>query len=95
MIERLTGSSAESARRVARETGISQETLSRWLRDARFGVFGEESLGFEEEVVEVPLQLKCSSGWYYWPKTCVLGLNLAALAAPLGVGSAPRDSRRS
>ena len=35
MIERLTGSSAESARRVARETGISQETLSRWLRQAR------------------------------------------------------------
>jgi len=35
MIERMTGSSAESARRVARETGISQETLSRWLREAR------------------------------------------------------------
>jgi transposase-like protein len=35
MIERLTGNSAESARRVARETGISQETLSRWLREAR------------------------------------------------------------
>ena len=35
MIERLTGSSAESARRVAAETGISQETLSRWLRQAR------------------------------------------------------------
>jgi transposase len=34
MIERLTGSSAESARKVARETGISQETLSRWLREA-------------------------------------------------------------
>ncbi len=35
MIERLTGSSAESARKVAAATGISQETLSRWLRDAR------------------------------------------------------------
>ncbi|HKN67727.1 MAG TPA: hypothetical protein VJW73_15695 [Gemmatimonadaceae bacterium] len=32
MIERMTGSNPESARQVARETGISQETLSRWLR---------------------------------------------------------------
>jgi 5-methylthioribose kinase len=32
MIERMTGGSPESARQVARETGISQETLSRWLR---------------------------------------------------------------
>src|SRR5262245_53306718 len=35
MIERLTGAGALSARQVARETGISQETLSRWLREAR------------------------------------------------------------
>jgi transposase len=35
MIDRLTGNSAESARKVAGETGISQETLSRWLREAR------------------------------------------------------------
>ena len=33
MIARLTGSNAESARKVERETGISQETLSRWLRE--------------------------------------------------------------
>jgi 5-methylthioribose kinase len=32
MIERMTGGSPESARQVSRETGISQETLSRWLR---------------------------------------------------------------
>lgn len=34
MIERLTGKDAVSARQAAQETGISQETLSRWLRDA-------------------------------------------------------------
>ena len=35
MIERLTGKDAVSARQAAQETGISQETLSRWLRDSR------------------------------------------------------------
>ena len=35
MIERMGGRDAESARQVAHETGISQETLSRWLRQAR------------------------------------------------------------
>jgi transposase-like protein len=35
MIQRLTGNDAESARKVAKETGISQETLSKWLREAR------------------------------------------------------------
>jgi transposase len=35
MIERLTGKDAMSARQASQETGISQETLSRWLRDAR------------------------------------------------------------
>lgn len=35
MVEQLTGKDAVSARSLARETGISQETLSRWLRDAR------------------------------------------------------------
>jgi transposase len=34
MIERMTGKGASSARQVSRETGISQETLSRWLREA-------------------------------------------------------------
>jgi hypothetical protein len=32
MIERMSGTDAESARKVSRDTGISQETLSRWLR---------------------------------------------------------------
>jgi transposase len=35
MVEKLTGRAALSARQLARDTGISQETLSRWLRDAR------------------------------------------------------------
>lgn len=35
IVERLTGANAVSARQVARETGISQETVSRWLREAR------------------------------------------------------------
>lgn len=35
MIARLTGSNAESARQVSRETGVSQQSLSRWLNEAR------------------------------------------------------------
>jgi transposase len=35
MLERLTGKDAVSARRLSRETGVSQETLSKWLREAR------------------------------------------------------------
>jgi hypothetical protein len=34
MIERMTGKGASSARQLSRETGVSQETLSRWLREA-------------------------------------------------------------
>jgi len=34
MVEQLTGRDTVSARSLARETGISQETLSRWLREA-------------------------------------------------------------
>jgi transposase-like protein len=35
MVEQLTGKDPASARSLARDTGISQETLSRWLREAR------------------------------------------------------------
>ena len=35
MIERLTGADAASARQLARETGLRQQTLSRWLSQAR------------------------------------------------------------
>lgn len=34
MVERMTGRDAASARQMSRETGLSQETLSRWLREA-------------------------------------------------------------
>jgi len=35
MIERLTGKSALSATQLARETGVRQQNLSRWLEEAR------------------------------------------------------------
>lgn len=35
MIERLTGKNAVSAMQLARETGLRQQTLSHWLREAR------------------------------------------------------------
>lgn len=35
MVERLTGKSAVSALQLARETGVRQQNLSRWLQDAR------------------------------------------------------------
>lgn len=35
VVEQLTGTNAKSARQVAKEQGISQETASRWLREAR------------------------------------------------------------
>jgi ribonuclease P protein component len=35
MIERLTGKNAVSASQLARETGIRQQNLSRWLEEAR------------------------------------------------------------
>ena len=34
MLDRLTGKDAVSARRLAQETGLRQQTLSRWLREA-------------------------------------------------------------
>lgn len=34
MVQKLTGKEALSARQLARDTGVSQETLSRWRRDA-------------------------------------------------------------
>jgi transposase len=35
MVQRLTGKSAVSAMQLARETGVRQQNLSRWLQDAR------------------------------------------------------------
>src|SRR5690348_3257711 len=35
MVERLTGRNAVSATQLARETGVNQQNLSRWLQEAR------------------------------------------------------------
>jgi transposase len=35
MVRRLSGKDAVSARRLSQETGITQQTLSRWLQEAR------------------------------------------------------------
>jgi len=35
MVERLTGKNAVSATQLARETGVNQQSLSRWLQEAR------------------------------------------------------------
>src|SRR3954471_12576311 len=35
MVQRLTGKSAVSATQLARETGVAQQNLSRWLEEAR------------------------------------------------------------
>jgi len=73
MIERLTGATATSARQLARETGISQETLSRWLREAR-------------TLPDVPKRKRQSKSWSIDEKIRVLseaskvtGAQLAAL----------------
>jgi len=60
MIERMTGSNPESARQVARETGISQETLSRWLRLAH-------------RLPEVAAKRQTSKTWSVDEKVRVLG----------------------
>jgi transposase-like protein len=39
MIARLTGANAVSAAQLARETGITQQNLSRWLSEARNSPF--------------------------------------------------------
>ena len=35
MVQRLTGKEAVSALQLARETGVRQQSLSRWLEEAR------------------------------------------------------------
>jgi len=35
MVQRLTGKNAVSANQLARETGVRQQSLSRWLQEAR------------------------------------------------------------
>jgi transposase len=43
MVERLVGRNAISAARLARETGITQQNLSRWLEEARSAPFASSS----------------------------------------------------
>jgi transposase len=45
MIARLTGVNAPSAAQLARETGITQQNLSRWLSQARSSPFGSTDKG--------------------------------------------------
>jgi transposase len=45
MVARLTGVNALSAAQLARETGITQQNLSRWLSEARSSPFGATSDG--------------------------------------------------
>jgi hypothetical protein len=45
MIARLTGPNALSAAQLARETGITQQNLSRWLSEARNLPFGASGTG--------------------------------------------------
>ena len=44
MIERLAGPDAISASALAKEVGVSQNTLSRWLRDSLEAVSNEKPL---------------------------------------------------
>jgi transposase len=60
MIERLTGAGSVSARRLASETGISQETLSRWLREAR-------------RLPDVPTKKRQAKTWSVDEKIRILG----------------------
>jgi hypothetical protein len=45
MVARLTGVNALSAAQLARETGITQQNLSRWLSEARSSPFGDSNDG--------------------------------------------------
>jgi transposase len=50
MVERLTGNEAVSAKQLARETGVYQPNLSRWLREARsLPVVADKSSPFARE----------------------------------------------
>jgi transposase-like protein len=68
MIERLTGSGAVSARQLSQETGISQQTLSLWLRQAR-------------SLPEVPSKKRQSKTWTIDEKIRVLA-DAAKLTGP-------------
>lgn len=68
MIERLTGTGAVSAGKLARETGMSQPTLSRWLREAH-------------TVPDVAKKSRASHEWTVDEKIRILG-EAAKLSGP-------------
>jgi transposase len=57
MIERMTGKDASSARQLARETGISQETLSRWLREAHSLPLMERGQGTKTRSIDEKIRI--------------------------------------
>jgi transposase-like protein len=57
MVERLTGRDAMSAARLARETGITQQNLSRWLEEARSLPFNSPSRATPAWTVEQKARL--------------------------------------
>jgi transposase len=53
MVQRLTGKGAASAAQLARETGVRQQNLSRWLEEARsFPLVASENRSVREWTVE-------------------------------------------
>jgi transposase len=57
MIARLTGVNAVSAAQLARETGITQQNLSRWLSEARNQPFGTRNEIISTWTVEEKVQI--------------------------------------
>src|ERR1700683_56235 len=57
MIARLTGVNAVSAAQLARETGITQQNLSRWLSEARNQPFGASNEIISTWTVEEKVQI--------------------------------------
>ncbi len=88
MVERLTGSQSVSANQLSRETGISQEALSRWLREAR-------------TMPDMPRTNRTAKTWSIDEKVRILaaaskvsGPELTALLAQEGLGLADLEQWR-
>lgn len=63
MIERLTGNHAMSAGRLAKDVGVSQDTLSRWLREAHtLPIMGKRTKGHGQKRVQGPFAVKRTVG---------------------------------
>ncbi|HKR52653.1 MAG TPA: hypothetical protein VJT72_24350 [Pseudonocardiaceae bacterium] len=62
MIERMTGKGASSARQLSRETGIAQQTLSRWLDEAHSLPLMERGPQTKRRSVEEKIRLLAEAG---------------------------------